>query len=417
MKALALSFLERVLPRGASALIVLLLAAALPPSVVGLYSAVIIAVTLVQSISDGAVRQIAVSAIDSVEGRDFLRRYSVLTAVIGGMTILVACLLVIWLNPGLAPQAWTLLPLALVPTFAAMRVESLAIMQSASRWRYLARAQLVASSGSLLVSIGLLWFTQSLVAATVQALLTEVVFTAQVRRSARVTAVPPRPHGDQDVRSYGREFGHLSLYASLAWLQSQADRVLLLMLGGTGRLGLFSLSWSLSRAGSDALSASTANVARPYLLRDGDTKRFTSTVERALLVQAVIWILTVAGASVLVAPILGPEWAPAIAAVPVLTLSGFSSVVEWSVTIAMVANSRIKWASPIKGVGVLMAVPIALVAVHDLWLASWLVVARECIVMVLMTFVTMGPARRACAVALGLTAVGAALALAIEVWT
>lgn len=411
MKSLVWSFVERVLPRAASALIVLFLAAVLPPSVVGLYSAVMVAVTLMQAISDGAVRQIAVSAIDSVEGRRFLRNYSVATASFGGLFIASICFVVASSNADIAAQGLSLLPLALIPAVTSARVKPLAVIQSAGRWASLARIQLIASAVSFAVSVGILFLTQSLVAAAVQGLMTESAFTLLVWLMAKRISLPNVSGSGAKTTGFGREFLHLSLYAALAWLQSQADRVLLLGIAGTGTLGLYSLSWSISRAGSDALAASTANVARPILLRDHDERAFARTLERALYAQAAIWTLTVAGTVFVVAPILGPPWAAAVAAVPVLALSGFASVVEWSATVAMVKNARIRWAAPIKAAGVVLAIPIALIAVNDLWLASWWVVGRECVVMILMGLATRGPVGRASAMAMALTVAGGVIAL------
>lgn len=379
MFAISLSFAERLIPRVASAIVMLLLAIYLSPTEVGIYASLLIGLTLVQAISDGAIRQIAVGAVGFPKGERFLRQYTRVASLAGTLVMMGIYGLVVWSSaPADKSQAALLAPVVLVPFAAAIRTRGLALIQSHGDWGLLARLQAVASGASLAISVPTLVLTESLLASALQLVMAEALFTVGVlTRSKRIVPSPAAGEGFGGLR----EFTHMSLYSLASWAQSQADRILLTWWAGVSRLGLYSFSSSIARAGADALSIATANVTRPYMLRTRDLTTFERALYRSLAVALVTYTLTVAGTYFVLDPLLAPVWDESLQAVPVMALSVFPTVVAWSLTSVLTAHGRVAWATPIKVGGMILAVPIALAAVHSIEAAAWLVVLREILVM------------------------------------
>lgn len=379
------AFLERLVPRGGTAVVMLLLAMVVTPAEVGVYTLSMMLVMLVQTMTDGSVRGIAISAVPTPAGRRFLRRYqwwasSAGTAVVG------LGLWIIWLSldPQLAPAVAGALPLLLMPVATAVRVRATADLQLDGRWRSLARSQAVATSISLAVSIPILFATETIIASSIQAVLTEIVFTLFVLRSS--SGVHLRLTRDQVAearrRRPGPEMLHISGYQLLGWVQSQADRFLVGAFVGPGGLGQWSFAQNIARAAGDSLAASTTNVLRPALFSGSEQHSRAAgrrVMDRALVMVVVVELVVVAVAMIALPRLLDDVWDPAIAAVPLMALSCVITTLTWSLSIYLLKADRIALASPIKLVGILMALPIALVAVHDFTAAAWLLVLREAV--------------------------------------
>ncbi|ROR82425.1 Membrane protein involved in the export of O-antigen and teichoic acid [Plantibacter flavus] len=394
MIRLAWSVLERVLPRAASALIMLVLAARLAPSVVGIYAWMVLALTLVQTIGDTAARQTAVVHAGTASGALFIGRFRVWSAVIGGA--LLAVVVVALLLTQAAQDRWQVLALApfvFVPAASAAGIDALVRLQRSARWKDIASNQAWSSTCSLLCSVPTLLVTESLLASALQALLAEAGFAIlNRRRAARLER--PADTGTRRPELTGgvfRDYLHTALFSLLGWGQGQTDRLSIGALAGGARLGQYSFAMSLSRSIGDAAALAAINVLRPVLAeaaRDGRGSEIVAVTEaslrRSLALTVVAAVATTIGVHLFVAPFLADDWNPALALVPVLALSVAPSVVAWSVTAVLQAESRMRWASPIKAVGVLLSLPVGVVALTDLQLAAWLVNARELIVMALL---------------------------------
>jgi O-antigen/teichoic acid export membrane protein len=389
---LVFSFLERIFPRAASAIVMLVLATFVAPNVVGVYAWGVLALTLFQSVTDSAVRQIAVLAIKSRSGLRFLDRYALWSSILGILFLaLVLAALGLFLPEDVRHQTIFLVPLLLIPPIDAIRVRHVAYLQTHNKWSRLATAQLMAAIVSFGVSIPVLFLTKSLLASALQLVLTELWFTLQ----ARVAAKRAGFFGvDESTRQEGTspriEYLHIALYSLLGWLQGQSDRVLLAGLAGTGKLGLYSFSWSLSRSAGDAVSNATANVLRPALIGHEISevtavrKRADQILVRAVSIAAAVIVATSLIAEFVIRRILSSDWDGAIDAVPVMSLSIIPTLLAWSLTVVLIARKRLRWAPPIKAVGVLLAVPVAFAATKSIELAAWIVVMREVIVLILM---------------------------------
>ncbi|OQQ37838.1 oligosaccharide flippase family protein [Prescottella equi] len=391
MKSLVWAFLERVLPRAASAVIMLGLAAFLTPEVVGLYALGILAMTLYQAASDTAIRQIAVSAVVTKHGRHFLRRYAWISTVAGMIFISGSLTAIFILTPSAVnSQAVLLTPLIAVPGLMAARVGAIARIQLASRWRALATFQLIGTAASFVVSVPILLLTRSLLASSLQIVITELAFTLLALTAARGIPVGKESPRDEYYPHLGREFWHLSTYSVLAWFQSQTDRLLMGPVAGSTALGLFSVANSVARSGGDAVSTSTANVLRPELLTNRQPEpreigeRADGVLTKAVLISAGATVATLLGIDLVLRPILSSQWDYALSTARIISLTIIPTLFSWSMTVVLVAADRTRWAAPIKFLGIPMAVPIALVAAHSLLWAGTFVVVREVVLLVLL---------------------------------
>ena len=218
MKALIWSFTERLFPRVASAAIMLALAFFVDPAVVGVYTLAILALTLYQSATDNAIRQIAVLAITTKAGKEFVRRYQFYSATLG-MAFFGGFLFLLYTfaETQSREQVHFLTPLMAVPLITAWRVNAVALLQTTSQWRALASAQFISSASSFAISVPVLISTRSILACALQLAVTELVFSVSTRRLAARTKTPQVVDSEESPR---REFAHLSLYSILGWFLS-----------------------------------------------------------------------------------------------------------------------------------------------------------------------------------------------------
>ncbi|WP_176786944.1 oligosaccharide flippase family protein [Microbacterium sp. cf332] len=368
----------------------LIFAAVTSPSVVGSYAWMVIALTGVQAVFDAAVRQVAVGAIRDHAGIRFLRRYSVVFATSGPVLLLLALLAVSASATNPHHVFWPLAPIVLTPTCIAVATTALARMQADGRWRAIALIQTVAVTTSLAITLPLVITTQSALGPALQALIVEALNASMLIIVARRVIVSPAEVGEGV--SPRREFFAAAWYSGLGWAQSQADRMLVGALGGQRVLGLYSFSWSLSRNVGDALSYASVNVLRPQLLRGDeiDDERahqvFHTSLKKVCLLLAAVTVATFLGATWILPLILDERWEPVFTAVPVMSLSSFALVTAWSLTPMLVRAGRLRTALVAKVIGVLLAIPVGIVAAFDLTAAAWVALAREIIVTACLAF-------------------------------
>jgi len=386
---LAWSFAERTVPRLASAVLLLALAFFVTPSVVGLYSWAILGVTLFQALTDVAIRQIAVHATVSSSGNQFLRRYRVYASVSGTVFVL-GLLLVLWFTQStdIRDNVWLLLPLAFAPIATNIGIISIARLQMANEWKFLASGQLIAAIVSLAVTLPVMALTQSVLASAIQLPLTELLFS--LLSNLRARKVKAEVSTNAPDRQFFRDYLGMSAYSALGWGQGQADRLLVGTISGTANLGYYSTATSISRSLGDAMAAATANVLRTRLPNTlgSDVSLTKQIVQRTLLPATVL-----AGAGVLAVwclnefllrQLLSSAWQPALSAVPILAVSAISSVATWSLTTVLVVQGKSFRGLPIRVGAVLLGIPIALATLVSLEFAGYMVVARDILVMISM---------------------------------
>ncbi len=386
------SFVERSFPRVASAVLMLTLAALTSPDLVGIYAWAALALTLVSASSDAAVRQVIMTMFSSQASFEFFRRYRWTAAVAGTVAMLLVILALALSNldrPGTLGEVLNLLPMALVPAVLAWSVLHIGYLQLGNAWRTLAGTQFWAAFGSLLVTLPIMVATGSLLAVALQPLITEIIVALIARSNALrlneaefIRNIPNRPTGNN-------EYWHATVLSVLGWFQSQADRLMVGLIGGTTLLGFFTPGWALGRTGAESLGLASANVMRSRMreVESATLPQQLKSISGPLTMSAIaglgVAIITVILSEWVIGPILGEEWRVSIDAASILAVSTPATAVSWSVTAALAGRGRLKWGSPSKLVGIAMSVLVAVAALHSLEAAAWVVVAREWVVLFL----------------------------------
>jgi O-antigen/teichoic acid export membrane protein len=382
--------IERVFPRLASAILMVLLAHFVTPVVVGLYVWPTIIITFYYAALDGAVRQVVVPSFENSSAYGFLLRYR-FWASICGASILLVTLALMWVvfPPALHSQIAAMTPLVLVPVANSFAVIPIGFLQRSESWSRLASAQVVVALASLAVSLPLLFLTRSLLGASVQVFLGELFFALFVQRAALKAGL--RSHLDSLAPGHtpSEEFRHSAWFFILGWAQGQADRILLGTIAGTAALGSYNLAMAVARNPGDAVSSSTANVVRVRVAgakgRDLVRKIADHVLLRAVLLSASLVIVLNVVTAIVLRPLLGAAWVGPLEAVYPASLSIIITTVSWSLTPVLLVGNRMRFAVPIKAIGIVLAAPIAVAALHTVEAAAWAVFGRELVLLALLS--------------------------------
>jgi len=395
-RAVFWSALERALPRAASAVILLLFAALVVPDAVGVYSIALLAVTFLQSAFELSMRQFAVGLVRSESGLRIIRRFQVVYLTSG--VVLVLGVLAVLELIGAAPTVWiaSLLPLILVPGLGALAIRAVAELQRSGRWRLLAQLQTGAAAVGLGVGVPVVLVTGSPLGPALFAATSEGVFAIlAVRFASRL----PRSELDSSGDGARTLRGFVAVGASsvLTWVQLNLDRLLIALLAGPAVLGLYTLAWSLSRSGADAVSAASSNVLRPQLFEASEVGR--SGAERMAMehvIKNAATLVFLGGAVVsivaltILPQILGQEWQGAIDAIPAMVSPTVLALLEALLVVVLVTRGQGARLLPVRGAAILLALPVALAATVSIESAAWVMVARQALTLVLMLILTWG---------------------------
>jgi O-antigen/teichoic acid export membrane protein len=364
-------------------------AALTSPTIVGYYSAAILAYMVVQSTGDAAIRQIAVGALSSRDGLRFLSRYQRVYALTGMVFVAVVIAAMVRWGSATALIGWELAPIALAPVAVASGTRAVATLQRAGRWRQIGQIQGLGVLASCAVTIPLVIATRSPIGSALQLLVSEALFAWGARRAAR--RVEPVAVGDSSSPT-GRLFASASLFTLLTWAQGQADRVCLGFLGGSHRLGLYTFGWNLSRNVTDSLGIATGNVLRPLII-DGTRKAphhlrslVTRSMRRGIAMTACVVALTYIGAYALAPLVFGPEWAPALEAVPLMSVSAVPALVSWCLTPVLVHEGMLRTGTVARVAGLALSFVVAACALKSLVWAAWAGLGREMVAVAIMAW-------------------------------
>ena len=388
------SLIERAIPRLSSALVVLLLAAFTTPHYVGIYNLVTLIYTAIQVTIDSGARFVVIRVLSEPGGMRIMNRYRAIMPFVAFL-ILVGLMLFLRWNGTLEnwSEFFQVLPVALAPGFGVLGLLYVGTLQATNQWGTLARLQLWAALLGLTVGGTTLILTHSLLGPSLQLALTEGVFALLCWWRARHNdkPIPQTPPGQQSIFS---DMATMSGYALMSWFQGQAERLFMSIFAGTAALGTYSAGNAVGRAPSDALAASTANVVRVGIADKDEDREIRSESERllsrALLLAFGCVVLSMA-ASLVLRPLLGPDWATAMSMVPFIAMVAFPSVLSWSASVLLVRTGQ-AWKTFVGPVtGVAFGIVIAWTASFDLHLAATVLVARE-VAVVLVSFSLIGRA-------------------------
>lgn len=363
-------------------------AAVTDPHSLGLYSWAILALSFYGALTDAPFRHIAVAYVGSSVGETFLRRYTLVAGAAGIVIMTAACLAVANLvgNAGPVTNSFlSLIPLALVPPAQALSMRPTTVLQLGGLWAKMSKYRTVASIFGAGLGIPLVLISRSIVGASIAVMASEVAYAALVRFYARRNETPRRSEIAAHRIGYWSTWAHMSVYSVLGWLQAQAERGLLGLWAGTSALGTYSLGSAIGRSTGDAIGVSQATVLRVDLstreaYSDDEIK---DTVARNLRVvvpiAAASAVFVVLVTKFALAPLLGSEWAGALAMVPILALTGIPLAVGASSAPVHVQRGRARVTYIAPALCLVFAPVVGIAATTSLSLAAWTVLAKECV--------------------------------------
>lgn len=374
------SLIERALPRVSSALVILTLAAFTSPHYVGIYNLVTLIYTAIQVTIDSGARFAVIRVLTEPGGMRIMNRYRAVMPVVA-FVILAGFMLFLLHNGTL--ENWgeflQVLPVALAPGFGALGLLYVGTLQATNQWGTLARMQLRASVAGLAVGGAVLVMTRSLLGPSLQLAVTEGTFALLCWRAAR-RSTEPLPRSTPGEKSILSDMTTMSGYALMAWLQGQAERLFMTVFAGTAVLGTYTAGSAVGRAPGDALAASTANMVRVGVADKETPDEIRDASDHYLfraLILAVAGVVVSQVAAIVLTPVLGEEWRPAMAMVPFIAMVSFPGVLSWAASVLLVRTGA-AWKTFVGPViGIVFGAVIAWVASFNLQLAATVLVLRE----------------------------------------
>lgn len=378
---------ERLVPRGVVAASTMCAAIVTDPHSLGLYSWATLSLTLFGAFTDGAISHLATVFAQTHKGRAFLRRYMLAVGALGvlWMTVSLAIVASVFGGDSDIADFLPLMPLAFVPLAQALAVQSAADIQREELWRKLSLFRAVGAAVGAAVGIPLVFAFRSVVGACAAMLISEAVYTLLVRSYAHINLRATSLAGAEDGhRSQWTMYRDVMQLVVFGWLQGNLERGLLGMWAGTSALGIYTLGSAVARSAGDAISIAEANVLRVRIDR---TNSASDREIRLLYGRNIIsgMFITTTSAAIVTAlslgalpHILGPQWTAATEVIPIISLSAIPLTIAVCSTPVHVArkNSRILYIAP--ATCLLFAPFVALAAMSSLTLAAWIVLFREC---------------------------------------
>jgi O-antigen/teichoic acid export membrane protein len=371
------SVAERIASRGSAAVITLLLALASSPEAVGQYATVILSITIYQALTDGVIRQIGVEAWNYRNGRQFLRRSSRISGLLG--TFIVSGFLLVVCLPNFS---WTLmlhlLPLVFVPLVSSGYLELLTRAQrTGDGWKRIAKAQMWGSLLSVLVAVPLLpvW---GVGAAAIQVLLAELCFLVLIH--LRPTTVP---RTELRIPLWRRYYWPTAFSSVLGWSQSQLERLVLVVLASPGTLGIYSLAVAIARSASDAITAGLVNATRAQISAAVDEHQREIQLRRGLFAGMSIALamqVMISLVSVFVLPrFLEEHWSDSIKLAPLFACTGVIAAIVWVTSAYIIACGKASMLIYAQGIGVVLSVVCGLVLNVSLFAGAYACIVRDLI--------------------------------------
>jgi O-antigen/teichoic acid export membrane protein len=287
-----------------------------------------------------------------------------------------------------------LVPIVAVPLLMSLSTILIADEQRRGGWKKLALIQFRAVLVAFVITLPLLFFIPSLLGPSINLAVIEALIYVQLRRGSAHILVTTNSKG-ASASTLKKRFREAFLYSTLGWGQSQLDRVAVGALGGSGLLGLYTFSWSISRSLGDAISNGSVNVLRAKIFAASTTSSEARIIVgkslRQTLVLVVAGILVVFGALYWVLPhLLGSEWRSALNAAYILVLCTVPQAIASSSSVLLMHSAKMKAGLIVRVVGLACALPIGICAVADLRLGASAALLRE----ILMCIVSMLIVRR-----------------------
>ena len=385
---------EVVIPRGLVAASTIVAAAVTNPHAIGMLSWASLSLTLYLALADAPIRHVAISAIQTTDGRHFLRRYTLLSSSVGFLFMTIA----IWVIADVfgvdtaRGDFLSLAPLILVPVARAVAVVPTAVSQRDGWWGRISLYRTIGAVVGAAVGLPIVFIDRSIVGASIAFALSEITYAIIVTIVVAGRGGAPSD-GNSNPHESGQDFivayRHMTLYAAIGWLQGLSERVLVGLWAGTGALGVYSLGSAVGRSSGDAIAASQPTVLRTDLAQsaprsDSEIRSMLGRNLRGSLVLTVSNAIVVIVVAIYALPhFLGPNWTAALQMVPILALSAIPLAIAASSAPVHVhrGNARVAYIAP--SVCLIFAPLIALAAMNSLVIAACIVLLRECVLALL----------------------------------
>lgn len=372
--------LERLVSRGTSAVVGLVVAVHVSPAEAGVYATAFLALSLVQEVGENTVRQLGVGLWRMDGGADLVRRSAVLISCCGAAVMAVAVGTLLATSAASPIQALALVPFVAVAALQGASIPALTRAQYDGRWASISRYQAIGSIASVLVCVPLAPVI-GIAAGSLQTCTTEGILLLLLLRT-RSAPVPDQPRRPV-LRDYVLPTAQSNLFG---WLQGQSERIIITALAGAATLGLYSIASQVARAVADAVVLGLTNVLRSRLAT-ASTETERRAALRSILSQAMGAALvvqtTMVGFDVLaLGRLLGPAWHPALLIVPVLSASSVPLACVWCASSFLIVEGRASVMLPWHWVGLGLGLGVGAGLAHDLLLGACSAVVRDVVALV-----------------------------------
>ncbi|MCJ1705368.1 oligosaccharide flippase family protein [Rathayibacter sp. VKM Ac-2926] len=369
--------LERLVSRGTSAVVGLVVAVHVSPAEAGVYAMAFLALSLLQEIGENTVRPLGVAMWRREGGARQLRRAAAVVSV-GGATAMAGAIGLLWALSAASPaQAVALLPFVVVAALHGAILPALTRAQFDGRWASIARGQALGSIASIVVCVPLAPVL-GIAAGSLQTGVTEGILLLLLSRRGTL------PAPDLPRRPMLRDYVIPTLQSNVfGWLQGQSERIVLSALGEATTLGLYSIASQIARAVSDAVVLGLANVLRARLA-NSRTDEERRAVLRSVVMQAAVGALVVQTTMValdllVLGRVLDSSWHPALLIVPILSVSSAPIACLWCASSYLIVQGRASVLVPWHWIGVALSVGAGFAVAADLLAGACAAVLRDAV--------------------------------------
>jgi O-antigen/teichoic acid export membrane protein len=381
-----LAALERVINRGAGAVVGVVMVFFVSPSQMGLYAGAFLVFTFARALGDSAIRQSAPPYWFARGGREILTAVSLAGAAISFVAV-AGFAAVVWAAGAGSRDSLLVLSLSLAGVFSGAALPRVTYAEAQGRWAFLARQQLVASVASIVVGAALVPLV-GIGGGFAQTIVSEGVYLLRLPRPG-----PELAAGEEAALGTAvRQLWHVSVTNVLGWVQGQAERIAIAVFAGPVLLGYYAVAFQLARSLSDPAATGLMSWLRNSLSRPGTDQRsvYDSSIRRGaalgLALQATALCFLVVPASAL----MPDSWHTSVRIAVVMSASLPILMVQWSMSAMLIAQHRTKELFPWQLWGVAATAGCGILMATSLWVGVVSLVVRDMLMTAVRGWLTRG---------------------------
>jgi O-antigen/teichoic acid export membrane protein len=348
------------------------------PEEFGLFASILIPVGLFQACFEGLVRGSSSRLFTNFFTRGTMNAISSKGALVGIPAVLGFALFQIW-RLGLDLSTLLLvLPLVFAPYLTTLSSMTQRLIQLQGDWVLLAKVRSLVTFVVLVPCLFALFFTKSILVASVFLPLTEVLILVLLNK--HVHALSPDNLVHTELIGLRREVGDFIPFQVRFWLLTQSDRLVVSLIAPAQIVGIYLISVALSRLPFEVSSSSLNAVLRNKLSADQDDSLKSKLSNQTNLNLQIFNILSLIVVGFFVFQLL-PSLNPELSDVPYLVMVLMSSVFMKSASSVVWTRSIFEHGtfgkSSTQGLAILGAAAAGLLATQDLFLGCLAIAIRE----------------------------------------